>query len=115
MDDDIYGPSIPHLEGKAVRRKIQHVDPIKITSVTQTILDNYKEVTIFCEIMHINGIGFLKTISRRIMFSTGIMIKTKKLRTFEMVSHRYINYTCSAVSISHICTLIVSLNHYERK
>ena len=42
----IYGPSIPHLKSKTVRRKIQHVEPIKITSVPLNILDNYKEVTI---------------------------------------------------------------------
>ena len=32
-----------------------------------------------------------------------------------MVSHRYINYSCSAVSISHICTLIVSSKHYAKE
>ena len=33
MDTDIYGPSITHPKGKTVRRKIQHVEPFKITSV----------------------------------------------------------------------------------
>ena len=46
MAEDIYGPNIPHLKGKKVRRKIQHVEPIKITSVTKTILDKYKGFTI---------------------------------------------------------------------
>ena len=79
MDDDIYGPSIPHLKGKTVRRKIQPVDPVKITSVAKTILDNYKEVTICCDLMHINEIGFLNTISRHIMFATGNIIKNRKV------------------------------------
>ena len=70
MAEDIYGPSIPHLKVKTVRRKIQHVEPVNITSVPQTILDKYKEVTICCDLMHINGIGFLNIISRHIMFAT---------------------------------------------
>ena len=69
MAEDIYGPRIPHLKGKTVRCKIKHVESIKITSVPKTILDNYKEVTIFCDLMHINGIIFLNTISRHIMFA----------------------------------------------
>ena len=42
MAEDIYGTSIPHLKVKTVRRKIQHVEPIKITSVPKTIFDKYK-------------------------------------------------------------------------
>ena len=62
MDGNIYGPITPHLKGKAVRRNIQHVEPVKITSVLKTIPDKYKEVTICCDLMHTNGIGFLNTI-----------------------------------------------------
>ena len=46
MAEDIYGSSIPQLKFKTVRRKIQHVEPVKITSVPKTILDKYKETTI---------------------------------------------------------------------
>ena len=79
MAEDIYGPSIPHLKVKTVRRKIQHVEPVKIASVPQTILDNYKEVTILCDPMYINGSGLLNTISWHIMFATGSMIKNRKV------------------------------------
>ena len=62
LAEDIYGPSIPHPKVKTLRFKVQHVEPIKITNSPKTILDKYKEVTICCELMHINGIGFLITI-----------------------------------------------------
>ena len=65
-----YGLIIPHLKDKTVRRKVQHMEPVKITSVPKTILDKYKDVTICCDLMHINGIYFLNNISLQIMFST---------------------------------------------
>ena len=46
MAEDIYEPSIPYLKVKIVWRKIQYVDPVKIKSVSKTILDKYNEVTI---------------------------------------------------------------------
>ena len=46
ISEDIYGPSIPHLKFKTVRRNIQHGEPVKITSVPKTILGKYREVTI---------------------------------------------------------------------
>ena len=92
MAEYIYGTSIPHLRGKTARRKIQHVEPVTITSVPKTILYKYKEVTICYDLMHINVIGFLNTISWKTMFATGIMIKNKKMRTLNMGSRRR-NYT----------------------
>ena len=80
MAEDINGTSIPHLKGKTVWCKIQHVDPVQITSVPKTILDKYKEVTICCDLMNINGIVLLNTISRNIMFATEIMIKNRKIQ-----------------------------------
>ena len=83
--------------------------------VIKTILDKYKEVIICCCLIYINGIGFLKTISPHIKFATGSMIKSEKFSTFQIESHRYINYTYSAVSISHTCTLILSFTYYASK
>ena len=79
MAEYIYVLIIPHLKDKTVSCKIQHVDPVNITSVPKTILDKYKEVAICCDLIHINGIGFLNTISQHIMFDTGSMIKNRKV------------------------------------
>ena len=79
MAEDIYGPIIQHLKFNTVRSKIQHVEHVKITSFPKTILDKYKEIKICCDLMHINGIVFLNTISRHIMFVTEIMIKNRKI------------------------------------
>ena len=83
MYEDIYGPSISHLKGKTVRRKIQQFEPVKITSVPKTILDNYKEATICCDLIHINEIGFINTISRHIMFDSGSMTKNRKIENIK--------------------------------
>ena len=80
MAEDIYGPRIPNLEGKTVRHKIQHLQPVKITGINKTILDKYKEVTIICDLMYINGIGLINTISRHIMFAKGSMIKIRRIK-----------------------------------
>ena len=38
LDEGLYGPSIPYLKGKTVWCKIQHVEPVKITSVPRNFL-----------------------------------------------------------------------------
>ena len=115
MSEDIYGPSILHLKGKKVRHKNQHLEPIKITSFPNTILDKYNEVIICCDLMHINGIGFLNTISWHMMFDTGSMIKNIKVENIADGITQVQIYTCSLASRSHICTLTASSNRYVGK
>ena len=64
MAEDIYGSSVTHFQGKTGRHKIQHLKPIMVTNVPKVILDRYRKFTLLCELMHINGIGFLNTVYR---------------------------------------------------
>ena len=103
--EDIYGKSIPHLKSKTVWCKIQHVEPINITSVPKTILYNYKEVTICCYLMHINGIILLNTISRYIVFTIGSMIKNRKIENIvDGIIQVHKLYLQSGFKITHMQT-----------
>ena len=75
MIEDIDGPSVTHLQGKTVHHKENNMEPIIVTNKPKGIIDRYKKVTLFCDLTHINGIGFLNSIYQHIMFATGIMIK----------------------------------------
>ena len=83
MAEDIYGPSVPHLKGKTFRQNFQYVEPIILPTVPKSIIDIYNNVTLWCDLMHINGIGFLNTIFWHILFATVSMIKNIKVKNIE--------------------------------
>ena len=85
MDEDIYGPSVPYFQGKIVCHNIKHVEPMMVPNVPNDILDKYKKVTLWCDLMHINVIGFLNTIPQQIMFATESIIKNRKIKNIEDV------------------------------
>ena len=75
MNEDIYGPSVPHFQGKTVQHKIRHLEPVMVRSVPKDILDKYNKVTLFWDIMN--------TISQHIMFAKVSMIKDRKINNIE--------------------------------
>ena len=83
MSDEIYGPSVPHLQGKNVHYKVQNMELIIVPNTPKGILDRYNNVTLCYDLMNINGIGFLNTIPRQILFSTVSMIKNWKVKNIE--------------------------------
>ena len=103
MAKEIYGPSVSKFQGKTFRHKIQHVEPIMVPNYLRSILDKYKKVTLCCNLMHTNGIGFLNTISRHIMFATGSMIKNLNLNNIEHLIKQVHNiYLQCGLKITHI-------------
>ena len=74
MAEQIFGPDVGSLKGKTVRRQPPRV---KVTEVAlpRTIKQHYQEVTIGCDIMFVNKIPFLMSISRHIRFGTAQHIK----------------------------------------
>ena len=112
MAEEIYAPSVPHLQRETVRHKIQHVEPIIIPNLPKFIHDKYKKATQWCDLKSINGIGFLNKTLQNIMFSKGSTIKNRKTIKFKMELNRSTSYTCNVVSKSGVYMLTSSLKIY---
>ena len=106
---------MPHLQGKTLFHKFQHVEPIIVPKLPKLILDRYNNFTLCCNHMHINGIVFLRNISRHILFTTGIMIKNRKLKSIEYGISQ-VNKLYLLCGFNIICIHADSeLNHYVHK
>ena len=62
-----FGGNLGCLKGKTLGKKLPHIIGSFLT-IPITILERYKEVTLARDIMFINGIRFINTISRHIKF-----------------------------------------------
>jgi hypothetical protein len=67
--EDIFGPNLGSLKGKTVRRKNAHV-PSLVAKVPYEIICAHRDVTLCFDIMVVNKIAFLVTISRSIRVGT---------------------------------------------
>jgi hypothetical protein len=74
--EDILGTNVS-LQGKQVRCGGQHVI-IEQRDVPRTIMDQYRNVTLCIDIMFVNKIPFLVTISRGIKFGTAETLTDRK-------------------------------------
>ena len=72
--EQIFGPDIGALKGKTVRRQPPRVQVDEVT-LPPTIQQHYQDVTLACDIMYVNKIPFLMSISRHIRFGTAQHIK----------------------------------------
>ena len=75
--EQIFGPDIGALKGKTIRRQLPRVQVDEVT-VPPTIQQHYQDVTLACDIMYVNKIPFLMSISRHIRFGTAQHIKNQQ-------------------------------------
>ena len=69
LAEEIYGPNIYAIKEKTVNKKVDHIIA-PITNIAKQILKEYKNITLFIDIIFVNGIKFLFTVSRHIDFIT---------------------------------------------
>ena len=75
--EQIFRPDIGALKGKTVRRQPPRVEVDEVT-LPPTIQQHYQDITLACDIMYINKIPFLMSISRHIRFGTAQYIKNQQ-------------------------------------
>ena len=66
--EKIYGPDLGSLKGKTTRKKSPFVDTAFI--VPPRIEEQHKDITLTIDVLHVNGVPFLVTTSRKIHFGT---------------------------------------------
>ena len=85
--EHIFGPDIGALKGKTTRRRPPIVDS-PVTPVPNVILEKYRRVTICVDVLHINNIPMLASISRNIKFGTvEAMASLKEGPMLEAIKH----------------------------
>jgi hypothetical protein len=79
--EDIFGPDEGSLRGKTTRTKTGNV-PIVRSPVPEDFLSRYRTVTLCMDVMFVNTIPFLMTISEHLCFGTATDIPDRKPTTF---------------------------------
>ena len=88
--EDIYGTNLGSLKGKTVARPGHKVIPA-VTKIPAYIIKHYADVTLSMDILFVNSIPFLITISRGIKFGTVEVLPNRQLPTIVRSVRRVIN------------------------
>ena len=77
--DDIFGPNVGSLKGKTVRRTPEHVRGGQV-NIPRPIVERYRDITLCGDIMFVNKVPFLVTISRNINFRTAAVLRSRQAK-----------------------------------
>jgi hypothetical protein len=78
--DDIFGPNLGSLKGKTVRKASGRVE-LRMVPIPAMIMERYRQVTLAGDIMKVNKIPFMVSISSVIKFGTVELLKDQKMVT----------------------------------
>ena len=67
--EHIFGPDVGSIKGKTTRRRPHAVRPV-VETLPPQIMSRYRNVTIACDVMFVNKVAMLVTVSRNIRFAT---------------------------------------------
>jgi hypothetical protein len=79
--EHIFGPDIGSLKGKTVRQASDQVQSGGLVPIPAKIMEHYRKVILCVDVMKVNKIPFLVTISRALKFGTTAWLKNAKITT----------------------------------
>ena len=79
--ENIFGPELGSLKGKTTRAASDQVRSGGMIPIPATIMDHYQKVVLLVDMMKVNKMPFLVTISRAINFGTVAFLKNAKIET----------------------------------
>lgn len=77
---EIFGPDVGSLKGKTVRRKEPHVE-LRVRPIPDDIMKRHREVVVCFDVMYVNNITFLVSISRALKFCTAEALANRRAAT----------------------------------
>ena len=99
---DIFGPDVGDLKGKTVRNSPAPVK-VPVTSIPEPIMSHYRNVVLASDIMFVNKVAFLVTISRHLYFGTTEAIANQQLKTVaQSIKQEYKLYLQRGFRITHL-------------
>lgn len=82
--EKIFGPDVGALKGKTTRQKPAPVVADYI-EIPKELIDNHSNITLCLDGMKINGVNFLTTISRNIMYRTAEWVPSNTMQAYRSV------------------------------
>ena len=79
--EHIFGPDVGALKGKTTRRRPLGVGLYNHTPIPSTVVDQYQDVILAVDILYVNKLPFIATISRYIRFGTVEFLRNQKATT----------------------------------
>jgi hypothetical protein len=100
--EEIFGPDLVSLKGKTVRRTPGHVN-VENTDILPYIVENNGDITLAIDIMFINRLPFMITISRNVKFCICELLTNMRTSTIlDAVLHVIALYQSRGFRVTHL-------------
>ena len=91
----LFGPDLANLRGKTVRRRPDHV-AVDYVDLPLSLLDRHRDVTLTADLMFVNGLPFLITLSRAINLVTIEFASSRTAANLTRLLSRVVNVYATA-------------------